>query len=53
VRQLDLCGNLLTGLPETIATMPRLKKLDLRWITTLVLPKWTANLEARGCVVYH
>jgi len=30
-----------------------LEKLDLRWVDTLELPDWCADLEARGCVVYR
>jgi hypothetical protein len=33
--------------------LPRLEKLDLRWVTTLAPPAWIATLEARGCVVYR
>jgi hypothetical protein len=28
-----------------------LKKLDLRWVTTLDPPPWLGALEARGCLV--
>jgi hypothetical protein len=52
LRQIDIRGNPLTELPSTIATLPRLEKLDLRWVTTLELPVWIADLEARGCSVY-
>ena len=31
-------------LPATIAALPRLEKLDLRWVTTLVLPAWVGDL---------
>jgi len=40
-------------LPAAVAALPRLEKLDLRWVATLVLPEWVASLEARGCVVYR
>jgi hypothetical protein len=40
-------------LPTSIAELPRLEKLDLRWVPTLDFPAWLANLEARGCVVYR
>jgi hypothetical protein len=43
----------LVELPETIATLPRLHKLDLRWVTTLTPPAWFDGLEARGCLVYR
>jgi hypothetical protein len=32
--------------------LPRLEKLDLRWVATLEPPSWFANLEAKGCAVY-
>jgi hypothetical protein len=40
-------------LPETLATLPRLEKLDLRWVDSLESPRWLAELEAHGCVVYR
>jgi Leucine-rich repeat (LRR) protein len=52
LRQIDLRGNPLTHLPAAIATLPRLEKLDLRWVN-LPPPAWTADLEARGCMVYR
>jgi hypothetical protein len=48
-----LRGNPLTQLPEAIAALPRLDKLDLRWVTTLAPLAWFADLEARGCAVYR
>jgi hypothetical protein len=53
LRQLDLRGNPLAQLPAAIASLPRLEKLDLRWVTTLAPAEWFADLEARGCVVYR
>jgi hypothetical protein len=53
LRQIDLRGNPLTQLPEAIAALPRLDKLDLRWVTTLAPLAWFADLEARGCAVYR
>ena len=53
LRQIDLRGNPLTHLPASIADLPRLEKLDLRWVGTLEFPSWLANLEARGCLVYR
>jgi hypothetical protein len=50
---MDLRGNPLTRLPATIAALPRLEKLDLRWVSTLPAPEWIVNLEERGCVVYR
>jgi len=40
-------------LPDTLAALPRLEKLDLRWVTTLPPLVWVGDLEARGCVVYR
>jgi hypothetical protein len=31
--------------------MPRLEKLDLRWVHTLQAPAWLDALEVRGCLV--
>jgi hypothetical protein len=53
LRQIDLRGNPLTHLPAGIASLPRLDKLDLRWVETLGLPSWIDDLEARGCLVYR
>ena len=53
LRHLDLRGNPLTSLPEAVATLQRLEKLDLRWVTTLAAPAWIGSVEARGCVVYR
>jgi hypothetical protein len=53
LRHLDLRGNPLTHLPETITTLRRLEKLDLRWVTALTPAQWLVGLEARGCVVYR
>ncbi len=53
MRLMDLRGNPLTRLPANIAALPRLEKLDLRWVDTLAAPDWTARLEERGCVVYR
>jgi hypothetical protein len=34
--------------------LPRLEKLDLRWVTTLELePEWVVAMEKRGCLVYQ
>jgi hypothetical protein len=40
-------------LPRVLAELPKLEKLDLRWIATLELPAWINDLEARGCAVYR
>ena len=48
-----LRDNPLTDLPDGIAALPNLEKLDLRWNHQLVRqPSWEKTLEARGCVVY-
>jgi hypothetical protein len=39
-------------LPETLLNLPRLEKLDLRWVITLPHPGWFAELEAQGCAIY-
>jgi len=52
LRQIDLRSNPLTNLPAAIAALPRLEKLDLRWVN-MPPPAWTADLEARGCMVYR
>jgi Leucine-rich repeat (LRR) protein len=53
LRQIDLRGNPLTHLPAAIATLPRLDKLDLRWVSALPELAWLGFLEARGCLVYR
>jgi hypothetical protein len=49
LREIDLRGNPLTSLPQALADLPKLQKLDLGWITTLRFPAWIDDLEARGC----
>jgi hypothetical protein len=39
-------------LPEGLLGLPRLEKLDLRWVTTLGPTPWFAELERRGCAIY-
>jgi len=53
LRQIDLRGNPLTRLPDGLAELPRLEKLDLRWVETLELPVWVERLEEHGCAVYR
>jgi Leucine-rich repeat (LRR) protein len=53
LRQIDLRGNPLMHVPAALATLPRLEKLDLRWVTTLIAPHWFADLEANGCAIYR
>jgi Leucine-rich repeat (LRR) protein len=51
LRVLDLRANRLAGrLPEWLAELPRLEKLDLRWNDFDDPPVWPAGLSA-GCVV--
>jgi hypothetical protein len=52
LRQIDLRGNPVTALPDSLRELPRLEKLDLRWVTSLEPPSWFAELEARGCAIY-
>jgi hypothetical protein len=33
--------------------LPRLDKLDVRWVPTLAPLPWFDDLEARGCLVYR
>ena len=37
----------------TFDLLPRLEKLDLRWVNTLPRLEWMEQLEARGCLVYR
>jgi hypothetical protein len=53
LRHIDLRGNRLVHLPVSIAALPRLDKLDLRWVDTLPSPEWFASLEERGCLIYR
>lgn len=52
LRQIDLRANPLTHLPASIAQLPRLEKLDLRWVDLPPYP-WFESLEARGCLIYR
>ena len=52
LRQIDLRGNPVISLPEGLTTLPRLEKLDLRWVTTWEPPQWFSDLETNGCVIY-
>jgi hypothetical protein len=51
LRLLDLRGNPLVRLPDGVAALPRLEKLDLRWVESLEKPTWLASVEERGCAV--
>jgi hypothetical protein len=48
---MDLRANAFTSLPESLADLPSLQKLDLRWTSMAETPAWLPRLEARGCVV--
>ena len=50
---IDLRGNPLADLPASLARLPRLEKLDLRWTPTLPDLPWFDELEGRGCLVYR
>jgi hypothetical protein len=52
LRQIDLRENPVIHLPESVLALPRLEKLDLRWVATLEPPSWLGSLEAKGCAVY-
>jgi hypothetical protein len=52
LRQIDLRGNPIAHLPDGLLALPRLEKLDFRWITTLTPQAWFADLERRGCAIY-
>jgi hypothetical protein len=53
LRHLDLRGNPIESLPAAAAELPRLEKLDLRWVDSFRLPEWSRTLEERGCVIYR
>src|SRR5258708_24500546 len=43
LRQIELRGNPVATLPETMRELHRLEKVDLRWITTLERPCGSPN----------
>jgi Leucine-rich repeat (LRR) protein len=45
LRQIDLRENPIEMLPDSILEMPRLEKLDLRWVNTLRELPWLDALE--------
>ena len=53
LRQLDLRQNPICFLPDALLHLPKLEKLDLRWVSTVALPVWLSELEAKGCSVYR
>jgi Leucine-rich repeat (LRR) protein len=52
LRFLDLRANRLSALPESLAELHRLEKLDLRWNQFQTVPFWIDTLKDRGCIVY-
>jgi hypothetical protein len=50
-RGLDLRANRFRRLPDFVAALPCLEKLDLRWNPLDALPRWSEELERRGCMV--
>ncbi|WP_414930951.1 hypothetical protein [Streptomyces sp. Je 1-369] len=53
LRRLDLRGNPLAALPDWLAELPALEKLDLRWTDAPVGRNLLDGLESRGCVVLY
>jgi hypothetical protein len=53
LRLLDLRENPIEMLPESLLQMPRLEKIDLRWVHTLQALPWLDRLEDRGCLIYR
>jgi len=51
LRVLDLRANRLAALPDTLADLPALEKLDLRWNGFYEPPPVAEPLRAQGCVV--
>jgi hypothetical protein len=53
LRFLDLRENRITELPQWLADLPMLQRLDLRWNGLLLdPPPLVERLRARGCVVW-
>ncbi len=44
LRQIDLRGNPIELLPDALLSLPKLEKLDLRWVNTLSPPAWFNTL---------
>jgi hypothetical protein len=54
LRLLDLRANPLCALPDALADLPALQKLDLRWTPFFPkLPPVARHLRDRGCTVWH
>jgi hypothetical protein len=46
---LDLRASRLSALPDSMASMHNLRKLDLRWTKLAFPPAWLQDLESKGC----
>jgi hypothetical protein len=53
VTGLSLRGSGLTSLPRSLADLPALDRLDLRWNRIVPRPDWLRALETRGCTVWE
>jgi hypothetical protein len=51
-RRIDLRENAITSVPDVLAELPALDRLDLRWNGFLDPPAVVERLRARGCVVW-
>jgi len=49
---LDLRANLLITLPDELAQLTRLRKVDLRWNRLATYPPCLDALAKRDCIVY-
>ena len=49
---LNLWGNELTEIPESLAQLENLKILDLNFTSIEVIPDFLKSLERKGLVVY-
>jgi hypothetical protein len=45
--------NPIEALPDSLASLPQLDKLDLRWVNTLMDPEWLGALKDKGCLAYR
>ena len=52
LRSLDLRETAITALPDWLAELPALQRLDLRWNGFLDPPPVVERLRERGCVVW-
>jgi Leucine-rich repeat (LRR) protein len=49
---LTLWGNKLEKLPESLAQLHSLKKLDLNFTKIKIVPKFLRQLEKEGLIIY-